>query len=82
LANSRASTVTLIVFDPEPTRGRLLHELAAATKDSYERYGKKAARDYPRKKRENPPGPPKIQSASTKERLRAKQLKEKFPLAA
>jgi hypothetical protein len=63
-------------------RGRLLHDLAAAAKDKYKRQGEKSARDYPRKKREKPPGPPKIQSASTKERLRAKQLKEKLPLAA
>ena len=63
-------------------RGRLFYDLAAATKDKYQRHGEKTARDYPRKKREKPPGPPKIQSASMKERLRAKQLKQKLPLAA
>jgi len=61
---------------------RLLHDLAAATKDKYARHGEKPARDYPRKKREKPPGPPIIQSASTKQRLQAKQLKQKLPLAA
>jgi hypothetical protein len=60
----------------------LLRDLAAAVKDKYKRHGEKSARDYPRKKREKPPGPPKIQSASMKERLRAKQLKQKLPLAA
>ena len=41
--------------------------------------GPKAARDYPRKKREKPPGPPKIQSASPKEVQLATQLREKIP---
>jgi len=62
--------------------GRLSKDLESATKDKYLRKGEKASRDYPRKKREKPPGPPKIQSASMKERLRAKQLKQKLPLAA
>jgi hypothetical protein len=62
--------------------GRLLSDLAAATKDQYVRKGEKATRDYPRKKREKPPGPPKIQSATMKECLQAKQLKQKLPLAA
>jgi hypothetical protein len=61
---------------------RLLHELATATKDAYQRCGPKAARDYPRKKREKPPGPPKIQSASPKEVQRAEQLQTKIRLAA
>jgi hypothetical protein len=63
-------------------RVRLLKDLAAATKDKFARKGEKAARDYPRKKREKPPGPPKIQSASLKECLEAKQLKQTLPFAA
>ena len=38
--------------------------LRAATKDGYARPGSKAARNYPGKKREKPPGPPKIKSAT------------------
>jgi hypothetical protein len=63
-------------------RGRLFDELAAAVKDRYQRHGPKAARDYPRKKREKPPGPPKIQSASAKEIETAQQLRDKIRLAA
>ena len=57
---------------------RLFRDLALAVKDGYQRRGPKAARDYPRKKREKPPGPPKIQSASPKEVQTAKQLREKI----
>jgi len=63
-------------------RGQLFDELAAAVKDGYQRHGPKAARDYPRKKREEPPGPPKIQSATAKETDTAKQLRDKIAIAA
>jgi hypothetical protein len=62
-------------------RRRLFRDLASATKDEYKRGGPKAARDYPRKKREKPPGPPKIQSASPKEIQLATQLREKIRIA-
>jgi len=62
--------------------GRLFRDLAAAFKDGYQRRGPKAARNYPRKKREKPPGPPKIQSASPKEVQTAKQLRERIRIAA
>ncbi len=45
-------------------RPNLLSELAAAVKDTYHRAGSKAARNYPRKKKEKPPGPPKIKPAT------------------
>ena len=61
---------------------RLTRDLAVAVKDEYKRHGPKAARDYPRKKREKPPGPPKIQSASPKEVQAAKQLRENNRIAA
>ena len=55
----------------------LARDLAWATKDGYDRRGSKKARDWPHKKKEKPPGEPKIQSA-TAEQLRAMQrLKEK-----
>lgn len=54
----------------------LAGDLSHATKDSYARSSTKKARDWPHKKKEKPPGEPKIQSA-TAEQLRAiKRLKE------
>ena len=48
--------------------------LSAAIKDSYARHTSKAARNYPRKKREKPPKPPKIKSATEAEVKRARKL--------
>lgn len=48
--------------------------LRASVKDHYVRQKSKRARDYPRKKREKPPKPPKIHSATTAEVKRAKNL--------
>lgn len=48
--------------------------LAAALKDGYQRTSDKTARNYPRKKKEKPPGPPKIKRATRAELKRAKQL--------
>jgi hypothetical protein len=57
-------------------RGRqpLRELLARALKDSYRRTGAKAARNYPRKKKEKPPGPPRIESAKPAEIKRAARL--------
>ena len=62
--------------DSRPRRGprSLEAALRAATKDSYRREGSKAARNYPRKKREKPPGPPKIKSATEAEARKARGL--------
>lgn len=59
--------------NPRPS---LQLELAAATKDRYQRRHPKYARNYPRKKRERPPGPPKIRSATLQEQMLAQQLSE------
>lgn len=48
--------------------------LAAARTDPYQRTGDKAARNYPRQKQEQPPGPPKIEPAQPAERKRAARL--------
>jgi hypothetical protein len=48
--------------------------LRNAIKDAYQRTGSKAARNYPRKKREKPPGPPKIQAATPAEIKRVQRL--------
>jgi hypothetical protein len=56
--------------------------LTQAIKDGYVRCRTKAARNYPRKKRERPPGPPKIKTA-TKQQIRiAKEIKQKTIIAA
>jgi hypothetical protein len=50
----------------------LVRDLGWATQDGYVRRGSKKARDWPHKKKEKPPGDPKIQSANA-EQLRAAQ---------
>jgi len=62
--------------DRRPRRGPrdLEAALRAATKDGYRRTRGKAARNYPRKKREKPPGPPKIRSATEAEVQKARKL--------
>lgn len=56
--------------------------LRRATQDSYRRHGSKTARNYPRKKREKPPGPPKIKPATSREIERAMRLWKKLHFAA
>jgi hypothetical protein len=55
-------------------RQRLGDLLAAALKDNYQRLSDKTARNYPRKKKEKPPRPPKIKTAQRMEIKRAKRL--------
>lgn len=57
-----------------PRRLGLQQALAGAVIDDYVRHGSKEARNYPRKKQEKPPGPPKIKSAQAKEIQRATQF--------
>ena len=61
---------------PRPWRGRgdLGARLATAVKDGYHRRGPKTANDYPRKKRESPPGIPKTRPATDSERFAAQKL--------
>jgi len=68
--------VRQVMRSPRPWRGRgdLGVRLAGAVKDSYRRRGSKTARDYPRKKRESPPGVPKTRLATERERLAAQKL--------
>lgn len=70
--------------DRRPRRGPrdLEAALRGAVKDPYGRRGSKAARNYPRKKREKPPGAPRIQAATAAEIQRARQLPPpKIPLS-
>ena len=72
--------------NPRPAHCRQFNNLdralALAARDRYRRHRKKAARCYPRKKRERPPGPPKIKTATPQQRRIAKQLKQKLNPAA
>lgn len=49
----------------------LAQQLAGAVIDAYTRHGPKQTRNWPRKKNDQPAGPPKIRSATLKERQRA-----------
>jgi hypothetical protein len=59
------------------TAGGLFGQLARATKDGYTRRGKKAARNWPHKKREQPPGAPEIRMATRAEVRMAQALRAK-----
>lgn len=62
-------------LSPKPrSRASLQTVLSCCLKDAYPRHRPKASRNYPRKKRQKPPGPPKIKSPTEKQRLLAKQL--------
>jgi hypothetical protein len=52
-------------------RGGLVRQLRAASKDRYVRRGSKAARHWPRKKHDHPPGLPKLRVATPEEKQRA-----------
>jgi hypothetical protein len=58
-------------------RGALQSRLSAAFKDCYVRKGGKSARDWPHKKTERPPGPPKIQQAKSEQVQHAQELFER-----
>ena len=51
-------------------------DLGRATKDTHERHGSKKARDWPHKKKEKPPGNPKIQSPTKAQQRAMKRFKE------
>lgn len=55
-------------------RRPLRESLSQALIDDYPRHGDKTARNYPRKKQEKPPGPPRIEPPSPLELERARRL--------
>jgi hypothetical protein len=57
------------------------NRLAACQKDRYVRTSSKKSRDWPDRKQEHPPGPPKIRTASQKEVRRAQELLAKLRAA-
>lgn len=58
-------------------RKPLLEQLSQAVQDTYQRNGNKKAQDWPHKKRESPPGDPKIRLAEQAEIVKAQRLKKK-----
>lgn len=61
--------------------GNLQAALAGARRDEYQRHRPKAARHWPHKKREKPPGAPKARTATEAEVLQAQRLAERLPAA-
>jgi hypothetical protein len=59
-------------------RGPLVTQLRRAVKDSYVRTGLKAIRPWPRKKRDHPPGLPKLREATLHEKHYATTLYERI----
>jgi hypothetical protein len=53
-------------------------QLRQATRDDYQRTGPKQIRDWPRKKQESPPGPPKIQPATEEQRQQAQRFRNEI----
>lgn len=64
-----------------PRAARDLRALATATKDSYCRRSAKRARNWPHKKKDEPPKPPTIRTANRKEKQAAQRLKAKQTVA-
>jgi hypothetical protein len=59
---------------PKGRQPTLREQLAHATKDDYTRSGSKKARNWPQKKKEKPPGAPKITMATLQQRKSAKRF--------
>ena len=57
-------------------RGGLLGCLCRAVKDAYARRSQKRARNWPHKKREKPPGAPKLRKANETEVRKAKEIRD------
>ena len=61
------------------SRWALRNRLRKAVKDDYQRRGPKAARNWPHKKTERPPGHPKTRMATKSEKLQAQRQKQCKP---
>jgi hypothetical protein len=59
---------------PRAGAATLAEQLAASLKDSYVRTGTKVAKNYPRKKKEKPPGEPKVRTATDVEIALAQEI--------
>jgi hypothetical protein len=58
-------------------RTPLADQLAGAVKDGYKRAGPKKARNWPHKKKDKPPGEPKLRDATDAEVALAKEIRDK-----
>jgi IS4 transposase len=58
-------------------RGGLVGQLRQAVKDTYKRTSAKKARNWPSKKKNKPPGPPRIRKATAAEVKRAEKVKSR-----
>jgi hypothetical protein len=81
LARNRVRRAMRRATTAQRRRESLSAELAHATKDTYERHGSKKARDWPHKKKEEPPGNPEIKLASPQQIRGAQRLKKKLAAA-
>lgn len=61
-----------------PVSQTFRRSLRSAVIDDYARTGPKQIRNWPRKKQERPPGPPKLRPASDQERQHAQRLRERM----
>jgi len=71
--------VRLAMADRKPRRscrGGLLGALSRAVKDDYKRSRAKKARNWPHKKKEKPPGAPKLRKANSTEVKKAQTIKD------
>ena len=66
---------------PADRRRSLLRALAQAVKDDWQRKADKRARRWPHKKRDTPPGPPKVRAADARQVELAKQLRSRTAAA-
>jgi Transposase DDE domain len=77
LARSRVRKSMRLALTSRRCRCSLSDQLAQARKDNYERTSSKKARDWPHKKKEKPPGNPKIALANSEQIRAAEVLREK-----
>jgi hypothetical protein len=75
LARDAVRRVMREALSPRRSHRGLDRQLQAAVKDGYHRRRSKKARDWPHKKTESPPSPPKITLATEKQKQQAKRLK-------
>lgn len=75
LARRRVREAMRLAPPDGPCRQSLVERLAGAVKDTYTREGEKKARDWPHKKKDKPPGGPKIVLAKAQEIRSAKRVK-------
>jgi hypothetical protein len=64
-----------VTQNTRPTSQSFRRQLRQATRDDSPRHGPKQIRNWPRKKQETPPGPPKLQPATEQQKQHAQRLR-------